>query len=313
MKIVYTFFIKLPLFALVAHTSRLRSLAAPARARAPGSACASQSRPRISAEASRRDRRCESAPFPLASRFPFRMMRATEDRRRIWEPHRQGTRRSSSRRPWSFTESPGRPTRRWRAGWAATPGPVRLGQEGRRGRLRDGRQPVPDGRGPARAQARERAAEEEERDTFKSERPLRRQAAVGESAKRAKFEFIFPSEGRWPVSEMCAALGATRRGHCARKGRPPSAHAMRDGGARRIDHPGQKRGARHMRRARCVLRAEAHGRARVDEARGVTRACAKRPSGGKRAARRGARSKTRSSAGSRPAAPTWRSSPTSLA
>lgn len=31
MKIVYTFFIKLPLIALVAHASRLRSLAAPAR------------------------------------------------------------------------------------------------------------------------------------------------------------------------------------------------------------------------------------------------------------------------------------------
>ena len=86
MKIVYTFFIKLPLIALVTHTSRLRSLAAPARTCAPGSACASQSRPRISTEASRRDRRCESVPFPLASRFPFRMMRATEDRRRIWAP-----------------------------------------------------------------------------------------------------------------------------------------------------------------------------------------------------------------------------------
>ena len=33
MKIVYIFFIKLPLFALAAYTSRLRSLAAPARAR----------------------------------------------------------------------------------------------------------------------------------------------------------------------------------------------------------------------------------------------------------------------------------------
>ena len=122
MKIVYTFFIKLPLIALVAHASRLRSLAAPARTRAPGSGCASQSRPGISTEASRRNRRCESVPFPLASRFPFRMMRATEDRRRIWEPHRQGTRRSSSRRLSSFTKSPGRPTRRWRAGWTATPG-----------------------------------------------------------------------------------------------------------------------------------------------------------------------------------------------
>lgn len=141
MKIVYTFFIKLPLIALVAHASRLRSRAAPARACAPGSACASQSRPGISTEASRRDRRCESVPFPLASRFPFRMMRATEDRKRIWEPHRQGTRRSSSRRLSSFTKSPGRPTRRWRAGWAATPGPVRLGQEGRRSRLQAGDDP----------------------------------------------------------------------------------------------------------------------------------------------------------------------------
>ena len=56
-------------------------------------------------------------------------------------PHRQGTRRSSSRRLSSFTKSPGRPTRRWRAGWTATPGPVRLGQEGRRGRLRTGDDP----------------------------------------------------------------------------------------------------------------------------------------------------------------------------
>ena len=47
MKIVYTFFIKLPLIALVAHVSRLRSLAAPARARAPGSGCVSQSRPGV--------------------------------------------------------------------------------------------------------------------------------------------------------------------------------------------------------------------------------------------------------------------------
>lgn len=195
MKIVYIFFIKLPLIALAAHASRLRSLAAPARARAPGSACSSQSRPRISTEASRRDRRCESVPFPLASRFPFRMMRATEDRRRIWEPHRQGTRRSSSRRLSSFTKNPGRPTRRRRAGRAATPGPVRLGQEGRRGRLRTGDDP------------------------FQMAADLRRLKRENERLKRAKFKFIFLNEGRRSVSEMCAALGATRRGHCARKGR----------------------------------------------------------------------------------------------
>ena len=67
-----------------------------------------------------------------------------------------------------------------------------------------------------------------ERDAFKSERLLRQQAAVGESAKRAKLEFISLNEGAWPVSEMCAALKVTRQGHCAWKRRPPSAHAMRD-------------------------------------------------------------------------------------
>ena len=144
-------------------------------------------------------------------------------------PHRQGTRRSSSRRLSSFTKSPGRPTRRWRAGWAATPEACPTGSRRPTRPIAGGRRPVSDGRGPAQAQARERAAEERGRDAFKSERPLRRQAAVGESAKRAKFKFIFLNEGRRPVSEMCAALGATRRGHCARKGRPPSAHAMRDG------------------------------------------------------------------------------------
>ena len=120
-------------------------------------------------------------------------------------PHRQGTRRSSSRRLSSFTKSPGRPTRRWRAGWTATPGPVRLGQEGRRGRLRAGDDP------------------------FQMAADLRGLKRENERLKRAKFKFIFLNEGRRPVSEMCAALGATRRGHCARKGRPPSAHAMRDG------------------------------------------------------------------------------------
>ena len=51
--------------------------------------------------------------------------------------------------------------------------PVGLGHEGRRGQAGARRQPVPDGRGPAQAQARERAAEEGERDAFKSERFLR--------------------------------------------------------------------------------------------------------------------------------------------
>ena len=66
-------------------------------------------------------------------------------------------------------------------------------------------------------------------DPFQMAEDLRRPKRENERLKRAKFEFIFLNEGKRPVPEICAALGATRRGHCARKGRPPSAHAMRDG------------------------------------------------------------------------------------
>ena len=83
MKIVYTFFIKLPLIALVARASRLRSLAAPARARAP-EAVASPNR-----------------GLGLASRHPeeivagpFLALCAPSGRRRLAEPvedlHDQG-------------------------------------------------------------------------------------------------------------------------------------------------------------------------------------------------------------------------------
>lgn len=228
-------------------------------------------------------------------------------------PHRQGTRRSSSRRLSSFTESPGRPTRRWRAGRAAMPEACPTGSRRPTRPIADGRRPVPDGRGPAQAQARERAAEEGERDAFKSERLLRRQAAAGESAKRAKFEFIFPSEGRRPVSEMRAALGATRRGHCARKGRPPSAHAMRDGElAGLITRGGSEvRGIYGAPEAFSALR-RMGVRTSMRRTTRIMRERAKRPSGEKRAAKR-VGSKTRSSASSAPTAPTWCGSPTSLA
>ena len=106
--------------------------------------------------------------------------------------------------------------------------PGRLGQEGRRRRARARRQPVPDGRGPAQAEEGKRAAQARERDTFESERLLRQQAAAGLSAKRAKFESISLNEPDWPASETCAALEAARRGYCAWKSRPPSAHALRD-------------------------------------------------------------------------------------
>lgn len=106
--------------------------------------------------------------------------------------------------------------------------PGRLGQEGLRRRAGARRQPVPDGRGPAQAEEGERAVQARERDTFKSERLLRQQAAVGLSAERAKFEFIFSNEPNWPVSGMCAALKAARQGCYAWKSRPPSAHDLRD-------------------------------------------------------------------------------------
>ena len=70
----------------------------------------------------------ESAPFPLTHRFPSHMMRATEDRRRIWEPHRQGTRPSSSRRRSSCAGNQGPPTPRWRAGSDATRAAFRIGR-----------------------------------------------------------------------------------------------------------------------------------------------------------------------------------------
>ena len=78
-----------------------------------------------------------------------------------------------------------------------------------------GGQPLPDGGGPPRAEARERTAEEGERDAFKSERPLRRQAAVGSRAEGAKFAFVKANEGAWTVSEMCSALKVARQGYYA--------------------------------------------------------------------------------------------------
>lgn len=37
-----------------------------------------------------------------------------------------------------------------------------------------------------------------------------------------------PSEGAWPVAEMCSALKVTRQGCCAWGRRPPSARDRRD-------------------------------------------------------------------------------------
>lgn len=134
------------------------------------------------------------------------------------------------------------------------------------------------------------------RDTFKSERLLHQQAAVGLSGKRAKFEFIFFNEMNWSVSEMCAALRVTRQGYYAWKSRPPSAHAMRD---EELAEPISQARAEvrniygapktFMRLRALGVRTSRRRVARIMRERGwrgVTRACAKRPSGEKRAAKR---------------------------
>ena len=285
MKIVYTFFIKLPLIALVTHTSRLRSLAAPARTCAPGSACASQSRPRISTEASRRDRRCESVPFPLASRFPFRMMRATEDRRRIWAPSPRYTAEFKQKAVELYKKS-GTIYAEVARGLDCDAGACPTGSRRPTRPIADGRRPVPDGRGPAQAQARERAAEEGE---VQVHFPQRRQAAGLGDVRRARGDPPGPLRAEGPAAE---------RARDARRG------------ARRIDHPGQKRGARHIRRTQDLLRAEAHRRARMARRHSRVRQA---PLGREGRSQAGSRSKTWSSASSAPTAPTWRGSPASPA
>ena len=95
---------------------------------------------------------------------------------------------------------------------------------------------------------------------------------------------------------MCAAFKVTRQGHCAWKRRPPSAHAMRDEelaeliaqvraevrgiyGAPKTFFALKRMGVRtSMKRVARIMRERGW--------RGVTRACAKRPSGEKRAAKR---------------------------
>ncbi|WP_273383992.1 IS3 family transposase [Enorma phocaeensis] len=186
------------------------------------------------------------------------------------------------------------PTRRPPASPASTRGPAGPGQEGRH-RAGAGRgQPLPDGGGPARAEARERAAEEGERDAFESERLPRRQAAVGSQAEGARFASILLNEGAWSISEMCAALHVTRQGYHAWKKRPPSAHYLRDAelaaaiseictasrriyGAPKVFAELRRSGERTSRKRVARIMRE-NGRA------GTTRGCAKRPEGGARQA-----------------------------
>lgn len=100
----------------------------------------------------------------------------------------------------------------------------------------------------------------------------------------------------WPVSEMCAALKVTRRGYCAWKLRPSSAHAMRGEELAALISQVRAEVRNIYGAPKTFMRLRALGvrtsRKRVARIirergwRGVTRACAKRPSGEKRASRR---------------------------
>lgn len=103
-----------------------------------------------------------------------------------------------------------------------------------------------------------------------------------------------PSEGAWPVAEMCSALKVTGRGCCAWRGRPPGARGGRDAelsakiseicaasrgvyGAPKVFAELRRAGVRASRKRVARLMRE-NGRA------GTARGCARRPKGERRAA-----------------------------
>lgn len=100
------------------------------------------------------------------------------------------------------------------------------------------------------------------------------------------------SEGSWPVADMRSALGAARRGHCAWRNRPPSAHDRRDAELARLISQVREEvrgiyGAPkvHMRLRALGVRTSRKRVARIMRERGwrgVTRRCAKGPSREKR-------------------------------
>lgn len=100
----------------------------------------------------------------------------------------------------------------------------------------------------------------------------------------------------WPMSEMCAVMRVTRQGYYAWKSRPPSAHAMRDEELAELISQVRAEVRNIYGAPKTFMRLRALGvrtsRKRVARImrergwRGVTRACAKRPSGEKRASRR---------------------------
>lgn len=98
------------------------------------------------------------------------------------------------------------------------------------------------------------------------------------------------------MSEMCAALKVTRQGHCAWRSQPPSAHAVRDAELAELISQVRAKVRNIYGAPKTFMRLRALGvrtsRKRVARImrergwRGVARACAKRPSGEKRASKR---------------------------
>lgn len=113
--------------------------------------------------------------------------------------------------------------------------------------------------------------------------------------KKARFEFIDEHRDEFGVSAMCRVLGVTRQGYYQWLARPASAHDLRDaelaGEVARVYEGGRRvygapkvfmklrsEGVRTSRKRVARLMRE-------NGMRGVTRACAKRPTGEKRASR----------------------------
>ena len=107
---------------------------------------------------------------------------------------------------------------------------------------------------------------------------------------------MFFNEPNWPVPEMCAALKVTRQGYYAWRSRPPSAHAVRDAELAELISQVRAKVRNIYGAPKTFMRLRALGvrtsRKRVARImcergwRGVTRACAKRPSGEKRESKR---------------------------
>ena len=113
--------------------------------------------------------------------------------------------------------------------------------------------------------------------------------------KKAKFEFIDEHRGEFGVSAMCRVLGVTRQGYYQWLARPVSAHDLRDAELAAEVAEVYEEGRRIYGAPKVFMRLRARGvstsRKRVarlmreNGMRGVTRACAKRPTGEKRASK----------------------------